>query len=91
MHTRKEAFAAKGFQGAEKYFTAALRLGGALNRDPDCMLIVRITGIVVQQIAVREMTRLYKEMGEGEKLKAVEGRSRQLKEQFEQIKRSMAG
>ncbi|MHC4717023.1 MAG: LolA family protein [Planctomycetota bacterium] len=87
----QQARAAGDAATAEKYFATAASLGRLLNRHTDMMLIVRLTGIGMENLAVKEMSSLYEQLGETKKRQEAEARVRQLRKQFQQIKKKVSG
>jgi hypothetical protein len=71
---------------AEKYLSTAVRLGGLLNRDSDMMLVVRMGGLACQGGALKELSSLYEEQSETEKLQDTQAQISQIEAQLEQIK-----
>ncbi len=76
---------------AEKYFSTAVRLGDLLNRDSEMMLVVRMAGIAIQRGAWTELSSLYEEQGETEKLRDTQNQIGQVDAQLEQIKAGLQG
>lgn len=87
----RNARTSKDFTDAEKYFSTAVRLGQLLNRNRDMMLIVRIVGIAIQKLALTELSSLYQELGETEKLQNTQAQINQIEERMKQIKKSASG
>jgi outer membrane lipoprotein-sorting protein len=87
----KKARTAKEADEAEKYFVTASGLGQLLNRDSDRMVIVRLVGIAVQRMALTELSGLYEERGQPEKVKAVREKLSQLEEELSKIKKAASG
>ncbi|NQT18461.1 MAG: hypothetical protein HQ592_02060 [Planctomycetes bacterium] len=87
----RKSRASKNIGQAEKYFSTAVRLGQLLNRDEEMIIIVRLVGIVTQTIALRELSSLYEELGEMQKLQHTQARIGHLEEQREKIRESVSG
>jgi len=87
----KKARTAKDADKAEKHFTATEGLGQLLDRNPDQMLIVRLVGIAVQKLALTELSGLYEERGQSEKLKAVREKLSGVEDEQSKIKKAASG
>ena len=87
----QKARATKDVNQAEKYFSTTVRLGQLLNRDTEMMLIVRMVGIAIERLALTELSSLYKELGETEKLQKTHIQINHNEEQLKQIKESVSG
>lgn len=87
----KKARAAKEVDKAEKYFSTAAGLGQLLDRNSDLRLIVRLVGIAIQKSPLTELSGLYEERGQPEKLKAVREKLSQLEEEQSKIKKNVQG
>lgn len=85
-----QARTAKQPDKAEKYFTAAIGLGGTLDHDPEQMLIVRMVGIAIQKLAIPPLQDLYKEQGQAEKVKDLQDRSSRLDEEHAKIRQEVS-
>ena len=85
------AISAKDYEKAGRCFEALLQLGKLLNRDLDNMLIVRLVGIAVQKLALKEQVGLYTETNNQEKVKAAEKQLQALNAESERIKNNLKG
>ncbi len=85
------AISAKDYEKAERYFEAVLQLGKLLTRDADNMLIVRLVGIAVQKLALKEMVGLYTKTNNQVKVEAAENQLQALKTESERIKKNLQG
>ena len=86
----RQARAAKDPARAEQYLQAAVHFGEILNRA-DAMLHVRMTGIVMQQSALKEMLVLHEETGQSEKAGKVRGQLEDLADQRAKIIAGLTG
>lgn len=87
----RAAMSAKDYEEAEHYFDAGLQLGRLLTQNPDSMLIVRLVGIAVERIILKEMISLYTATNNQEKLRAAERELKVMEAESEAIKRKAAG
>ncbi len=87
----RKARTSKDVAQAEKYFSTTVRLGQLLSRNRDMMLIVRLVGIAIQKLALTELSSLYEELGETEKLQNTRAQISQIEEQTKQIKKNVSG
>lgn len=87
---RKARAAGNGAQ-AEKYFTTSVRFGRLLDHNTDMLIIVRMVGKVIQQSALTELSSLYEEQGETEKLQDTRAQISRIEEQLEEIKAGLQG
>lgn len=85
------AISAKDYEKGEHYFEAVLQLGKLSTRDPDNMLIVRLVGIAVQNLALNEMVSLYTTTNQQEKVEAAKKELQILKAESERIKKNLQG
>jgi outer membrane lipoprotein-sorting protein len=83
------AISTKDYEKAGRYFEALLQLGKLLNRNPDNMLIVRLVGIAVQKLALKEQVGLYTKTKNQEKVKAAEKQLQALNTESERIKNNL--
>jgi outer membrane lipoprotein-sorting protein len=87
----RKARAAGDVAQAEKYFSTSVRLGRLLNRNADLLIIVRMVGMAIQGSALRELSLLYEEQSETEKLQDTRAQTSQVEEQLEEIKAGVPG
>ncbi|MHC4397588.1 MAG: hypothetical protein ACYS1A_18245 [Planctomycetota bacterium] len=85
------AISTKDYEKAEQYFEAVLQFGKLLTRDADNMIIVRLVGIAVQKLALKEMVGLYTKTNNQVKVEAAENQLQALKAESERIKRQASG
>lgn len=87
----RKARTSKDVAQAEMYFSTTVRWGQLLNRNRDMMLIVRLVGMAIQKLALTELSSLYEELGETEKLQNTQTQINQIEKQLKQIKKSVSG
>ena len=87
----QKATSAKDYEKAGRYFEAVLQFGKLLIREPDNMLIVRLVGIAVQKLALKEQVGLYTETNNQEKVEAAEKQLQELNAESERIKNNLKG
>ena len=85
------AMSVQDYEKSERYFDAGLQFGKLLMRDPDSMLIVRLTGIAAERDALSEMVKLYTVTSDPEKLRAVKEELQAMQDEQERIKTSVSG
>ena len=68
----QEAVSSNNYEAAEQYYEAGLQLGKLLARDPETMIIVRLVGIAVEKVTLKEMINLYTTMNNQKKLQTTE-------------------
>jgi outer membrane lipoprotein-sorting protein len=76
---------------AEKFFKACQSLGWLLDNNPDLMIITRLVGIKIEQLALNESILLYEKTGQADKLRRANDRLQFINEQVEAIKRQAGG
>lgn len=79
----------QNYEGAERYFDAALQLGKLLDRDPERMLIVRLVGLTVKRLALKEMINFYTTTNNQKKLQVAENRLRTAEAEVDKIKKQV--
>jgi outer membrane lipoprotein-sorting protein len=72
---------------AEKLFAACQRLAQLLDDKPDLMIITRLVGIKIEQLALNELISLYERTGQSVQLRQANDRLRYINDQFEAIRR----
>lgn len=87
----RQARMAKDTAGAEQYLQAAVHFGEILNNRADGMLVVRLVGIAIQQLALNEMLVIYEESGQFEKAEKARGQLGALADQHAKIKAGLTG
>ncbi len=85
------AAANQDYEGAERYFEAALQLGELLALNRESMIIVRLVGIATQKVALNEMINLYKITNNQEKLQVTEKQLREAEAEGDKIKKEAMG
>jgi len=87
----KAARSAKDYATAEQHLETALHLGELLNRDPEGMFIVQLTGIAARKLALVQLKALYEEMGAPEKLVATEQKIQQVDAAHQTLRKRATG
>lgn len=87
----RQARTVKKYDDAERHYMAALNLGLLINRKPDNMIVARLVGIAIQDLALAELVPLYQQTNQPEKLQARQEQQSDLRKQLEQIRKVASG
>ena len=86
-----KSISVQDYKEAERYFQSGLELGKLLNREENRMIIVRLTGIVVEKKMLDPMIKMYISQENQQKLNAAKERLATIHAQAEEIKKRAKG
>lgn len=83
--------AAGNLAQAQKQLETIKHFGSLLSRNPQGMVVVRVVGIAVEILSLKDLTELYADQGDQEAVQHANDRHLNLKAQLEEIKKNASG